>query len=362
MKRIKLYAYWNRNLGDDLMVALLLARYPGYRFFSPNWKPGPEMANFENRETLQRRFGRINHLLNILTVYRKKDFFLQAVERWYERSCICSVYIGGSLYMQDGDAAERLSREEEKMGSGPLFVLGANFGPCRDEAFREGFADYFSRCGGVTFRDRASFGEFRHCGRITYAPDVVLNLKAVPEPADGTVLISVIDLTHRPELATWQERYERFVVRLCKACIRQGKRPVLLSFCEGEGDGRAVSRILQTLGPDRPAEALFYRGDTAPILRTFARAERIIATRFHAMILAMCYKKPLFALCYSEKMTHVLEDLEFSGFCRIPELPEHSPEELLNRCTLPQGLDAYKQAAQEQFIQLDDFLQEAGTW
>lgn len=364
MKRIRLYGYFNQNLGDDLMVRLLAARYPDIRFFSHSWQPIPRTPNLENLETLQQKYGRFNHILNILTLYKRKDFLLNAIKRRYAKECICSVYIGGSIYMQDGDAEARLRREEEKLQHGPLFVIGANIGPYRDEAFREGFEDYFRRCGGVTFRDRASFEQFQHCGNVRYAPDVVLNLKAAPEASDGSVLISVIDLAHRPELAAWQEEYEDFMARLCEACIRQGKRPVLLSFCEAQGDARAAERILEKLAPDHRARTgtLYYRGNAEEMHHAFARAERVIATRFHAMILALCYEKPVFAVCYNEKLTNVLHDLGFERFCSIPELKDMDAEGILNRCALPEGLKSYKQAAEMQFAQLDAFLKEGAPW
>lgn len=359
MKRIKLYGYFNQNLGDDLMVGLLLQRYPEIGFYSDSWQPTPAAPNLVSQETLQRKYGRLNHLLNILTFYQREDFFLNAIKRRYDQECICSVYIGGSIYMQDGDAAPRILREEQKMKHGPLFVIGANFGPYREERFREAFEGYFRRCAGVTFRDGASFAQFRHCGEISHAPDVVLNLQAIPEASNGTVLISVIDLTHRPELTVWQERYEAYIARLCEACLRQGKRPVLVSFCEAQGDGRAAERILEKLGPEcrKGTDILCYRGNVEEMLHAFARAERVIATRFHALILALCYEKPVFALCYSEKLTNVLQDLDFDRFCRIPDLQTQNAKEMLNRCALPEGLEAYRQAAGAQFAQLDAFLQ-----
>lgn len=364
MKRIRLYGYFNRNLGDDLMVGLLLKRYPELGFFSDSWKPVPAASNLENLETLQQKYGRLNHILNILTLYKRKDFFLNAIKRRYARECTCSVYIGGSIYMQDGDAEKWLSREEEKLTHGPLFVIGANFGPYREERFREGFEAYFRRCRGVTFRDRVSFEQFRHCGNIGYAPDVVLNLKANPGKPSNTVLISVIDLESRPELSAWQAEYEVFIARLCETCVRQRQRPVLLSFCEAQGDARAAERILEKLEPGCRActDTLYYRGDPEEILHTFARAERVIATRFHSMILALCYEKPVFALCYSEKITNVLRDLDFDRFCRIPELKNFDPQELLHCCALPEGLAGYKQAAEKQFAQLDAFLKEGAPW
>lgn len=344
MKRMKLYAYFARNLGDDLMVRLLLERYPQISFFCDSWKPESDLfrryPNFENMEGLQRTHGRLNHILNLLTLCKCEDFYIRRVRQRWERQCRGAVYIGGSLYMQQASVA----REEGKLENGPLFVIGANFGPNVED-----FGDYFRRCGGVTFRDRASYAQFRALGNVGYAPDVVLNLKAVPEESDGSVLISVMELS---------DSYEKWMADLCVVCIAQGKRPVLMSFCKAEGDERAMEGILQRLEPGLRAQVgtLRYDGDMDAFLEAYRRADRVIATRFHAMILALCFEKPVFSLSYSDKVKNVMNDLHFGAHCTTFDLK--SPEEVLFCCALPADLAAYKKAAQKQFAQLDRFLEE----
>lgn len=343
MKRMKLYAYFAQNLGDDLMVRLLLERYPQVSFFSDSWKPESDIfcqyPNFRNMEGLQKKHGRLNHILNLLTLYKCKDLYIRRVHLRREQQCRGAVYIGGSLYRDQA----RVSREEAKLKNGPLFVIGANFGPNGED-----FSDYFRRCGGVTFRDRASYGRFRALGNVRYAPDVVLNLKAVPEKSDGSVLISVMELS---------DSYEEWMAKLCTICVEQGKRPVLMSFCKAEGDERAVERILQRLEPELRAQVgkLCYDGDMDVFLEAYRHSDRVIATRFHAMILALCFEKPVFSVSYSEKVKNVMDDLDFGAYCAPFDLK--SPEEVLTRCALPDDLGAYKIAAREQFAQLDRFLE-----
>lgn len=345
MKMMKLYAYFAHNLGDDLMVRILLERYPNIRFYSDSWKEETVQfgmyPNFESRALLQRRYGRRNHILNLLTLYIRKDWYLNGIAARQEAECRGSVYIGGSLYME-GTTPER---EEGKLKNGPLFVIGANFGRNSPENFR----DYFARCGGVTFRDRVSFDLFSGLGNVRYAPDVVLNLRAQPGASNGTVLISVMDLKN--------ESYERWMAELCENCIDRGMTPVLMSFCQMQGDEGAAERILGKVRRRESVRTLFYRGDAEPILEAFRHADRVIATRLHAMILAFCFEKPVFAVCYSEKTVHVAEDLHFDSRCRLSRLDALHPAEALDRCALPEGLEAYRQAAQGQFAQLDGFLE-----
>ena len=152
--RIKLYAYFAGNPGDDLMVRLLLERYPKITFFAPTWAEESdifrEFPNFENMEAIQRRYGRMNHILNILFPFRR-DFYLKSKLKRIEKDCVCSVYIGGSVYTERTTPAS----EEAKLDGPPLFVIGANYGRKAAD-----FGDYFRRCAGATFRDRVSYARF----------------------------------------------------------------------------------------------------------------------------------------------------------------------------------------------------------
>ena len=349
---MKLYGYFAGNLGDDLMLSLLLERYPKTRFYSPGWQRETEylsgFPNFESRFLLQRKYGRPNHLWNLLTVSGWKDRYMDARVRRREENCRGSVYIGGSLYMEGADPA----REAEKLKDGPLFVVGANFGP---NPYAAEFRAYFARCAAVTFRDRASADLFSGVETVRYAPDVVLNLKLKPGEDRGTVLISVMDLTGRPGLSQWAGAYEDWMARLCRVCADRGLKPVLMAFCQSQGDEEAAKRIESRCG--FPLEKLCYRGDPAPILEAYRHASRVIATRFHGMILAFCAERKVLALAYDPKITRVAADLHFNGVAGMEELGELSPEEALDRCALPEGLEEYKQAAAGQFAPLDEFLE-----
>lgn len=342
--RIKLYAYFAGNPGDDMMVRLLLERYPKITFFAPTWTVESEVfrkfPNFENMEAIQRRYGRMNRALNILFPFRR-DFYLKSKLKRIEKDCVCALYIGGSVY------TERTSpdAEEAKLAGPPLFVIGANYGRRPGD-----FADYFRRCAGVTFRDRASYERFSGLSNVGYAPDVVLSFRGRSGPSKGDTLINVMEL-HRPGMEKWADGYESKIAELCACC----ERPVLVSFCRKEGDEEALARLSARV----PQAAVYrYRGDLEKLQELFSGAESVIATRLHAMILAFCHKKPVFAFAYDEKIRNVAEDMGFDGICPISELETINPKELILRCGLPENLEIYQQKAAEQFRKLDEFLEE----
>lgn len=370
MTRIKLYAFFGKNLGDDLMVDILLKRYPQYRFYYDGSEANSDLflqyPNFENRTPLLRRYGKLNYALNVLTGHKKEDFLLQRLFLRREKKSFCGILIGGSMFMQFAAEPERqVWWEELRFGKLPRFVIGVNFGPYRTEAFREAFGGYFCRCRGVTFRDRHSYRLFAHHANAAYAPDVVLNLPAeeyLTGECDGTVLISVIDVGGRAHLAEWTEDYQRFIIDCCETSIRRGKRPVLMSFCQQEGDENAIGQLMERMSAAtrEKTEKFFYHGNLEEALRLFARANYVIATRFHAMILALRFHKPFFSIAYSDKVKWVLDDLDFKGYCGMEQLSRLSADSVMDTYCQPVDAQAYIQQAARQFEQFDAYMQEKG--
>lgn len=365
MKSIKLHAYFANNLGDDLMVDILLKRYPQYKFWSDTRTESSRMfleyPNFENRDPLCRKYGRINYLCNLLTFHRKEDFLLHRLFQRKNRKCCCSVYIGGSLFMQapNETGPQRIAKESKKLDKTPLFIIGANFGPYHSSDFLESFTTYFRNCEGVTFRDQHSFVLFAQLPNVAMAPDVVLNLPRMQSSqAKQTVIISVIDMQRRVDLREKAEQYENFIREFCSACIDAGKTPVLTSFCEQEGDGIAIKRIWEQLacGIQKKTQIYTYKDNLQEAKELFAGANFVLATRFHAMILALVFGKPFFSISYNEKVKNVLDDLGSDAYCGLDEINTISAKELLCKYAVPTDITEYAHSACQQFEQFDRYM------
>lgn len=362
MKTIRLYAYWAKNLGDDLMVHILLSRYPQYRFYCDDYdldETFRKYPNFCTKETFYEKYGRFNHLINILTL-NKSRFFNWYFQKFEERIS-CAVYIGGSLFMQDAqtDIKKRMSYERTRMVKWPLFIIGANFGPCQTESFRIAFENYFADCAGVTFRDKKSFELFKHLPNVSYAPDVVFNLNAVcKQETSNCVLISILDVNKKSGISQYADQYDRFIADVCIEAVQRGKTPVLMAFCKDEGDEEAVTRIYNKLPTSvrQTTDTFYYDGNLELALQQFERAERIIATRFHAMILALCFKKPFFSVSYNSKVKDVLNDMGIEAYCDISEVASVNTKTIFEGMPILPDPSEYKTAAERQFAQFERFL------
>ncbi len=374
MKTVKFYAYLEDNVGDDLMVEVLLNRYPNYRFYYENLHY-PEYSeksnkfasfhNFCNVDILEKKYAKINKFFNLITFHKCENIVYQLVHKHLDKSCIAHISIAGSIYRENpNDPWQARKQYDEKMlKTGPVFIIGANFGPYYDPAFYDYFKNYFGSCASVCFRDQYSYNLFSGLQNVFYAPDVVLNYKPniLSNVNKDKVLISVISFEKRPELQKYETAYYNSIVEFCIKAISDGMRPVLASFCEPEKDNIAVDRIYDMLPADTQSftEKYYYK-KTSELKNILSAAKFVVATRFHSIILSLLYNVPFFCVAYDQKCVNLLSDLKYPFYCTPGECSKISPKEMYDNILSPEtiipNLKDYIKKAEGQFTSLDYFL------
>ena len=202
----------------------------------------------------------------------------------------------------------------------PFYVLGANFGPWHTESYREKMAGIFARMQDVCFRDRYSRNLFADVPTVRRAPDILFSYP-MPRVAavEKQIFVSVIDCAGRDGshgLRDFDEAYTAKMARFLRERLDEGYKLALASFCRAEGDERGIEKILAAMEcPGHPGvRVLCYDGTNADELTAaMASSEAVVATRFHAAILALAAGRPVLPVVYSDKTLHVLEDLGFGG-------------------------------------------------
>lgn len=355
MKRVFLCAYERRNLGDDLFIQTIVRRYPRVRFCMK--------TDISNRETFRdldnlvipEQNGRLHRILGRIHPGLSNRYG----SRW-EDHCHAMVYIGGSVFMEYPSSPQFVDWLKYQAGRHPFFVLGANFGPFRTEDYREGVEEAFRMMADICFRDQYSCDLFPGNDRVRYAPDMLL---ACPMPevpvVPGQVFVSVIDTQGRDAC---NSNYPRNMARILQGYLNDGCSLVLASFCRGEGDEAGIQKVLSAMGvqQDPRIRMLCYDGtNREEILRTLAESDYVIASRFHAVILAMAAGRPVLPVAYSDKLTHVLEDLDFGGtvFDLRREGDWEYKRSRANWDNPPEPVPAQlREAAERHFEVLDGFL------
>lgn len=361
MKRLMINAYTKLNLGDDLFVKLLCERYPDTNFVLP--------AMGEYRTCL----GSLPNL----TIYPIESVWVRGARKLLKsfksievqklllqrlaRRCDGVVQIGGSVFMQGKNWVRDYNWKREIYGPNkPYFVMGANFGPYKDEVFYEKHRELFSGYTDICFRDEYSYELFRDLGNVRLAPDIVFQ-HPKPDTAGGeSVVISVIKPSERENLKALDTIYYEKIRDIAVAFILEGYDVSLMSFCEYEGDEEAV-RSIYAMIPETfhsRTEMFFYRTNLEDAITLLASSGMIVATRFHAMILGWVFGKPVFPIAYSEKTINVMKDANFEGaYADLKSIASLDPDTVVrSQETNRLNVSVLAAQAEKHFLELDKYL------
>ncbi|RDU37122.1 hypothetical protein DRW41_10590 [Neobacillus piezotolerans] len=315
MKKVMVYAYTTFNLGDDLFIKILCQRYPNTNFvlYAPRdykllFKDVNNLTIFPNDSLMVRG---INFAVNAVC---RSDFFVRKV---IAKSCDIGVFIGGSLFIQGENWREGLKNiKNMRIENKPFFLLGANFGPYKEKDYFLEYKAVFEEFTDICFREKHSYKMFDQLSNVRMGDDIIFQLKREEtEKQDNNILISVIKPSVRKYLANYDEIYYKKVKDIAVYFIEKGYRVTLMSFCELEGDNEAVKTVMNLIPKTylKNITTFLYKLDIEKALKVIANSSFIVATRFHSMILGWIYKKPVYPIVYSEKMTNVMKDIGFKG-------------------------------------------------
>lgn len=334
MKKVLIYAYTKLNLGDDLFIKILCNRYPNVKFYIFTiYQYSKSFNKIQNLTCycVDRFYIRwINNIFKNLRI--SKDIF----KKYITLKVDSSVYIGGSIFMQLNDKWEYMINNDMKMkiNNKPHFILGSNFGPYKNEKFFERYKEFFKECRDVCFRDKYSYELFKDLNNVRYASDIVFQGNKIYKPTtkSNNIVISVIKPSIRDRFKDYDEKYYDKISEVIEYFVKRGLNVILMSFCKFEGDEEAVEKIYNRIKSEDKlkVDKYFYRGDIKESLKIIGESRYVIATRFHAMILGLVYNKPVYPIIYSEKMTNVLNDINFNGNIMELQLIEELKVECVN--------------------------------
>lgn len=315
-KEVMVYAYTHYNLGDDLLMKILCDRYPETVFHLYTY---PEYAYvLESCKNIRIHSNQILYA-KIVNAIGRKIGQVNLFERFLAKKSNACVCITGSLFIQGGENWKPYLEymKSRKLDDIPYFQIGSNFGPYTDLEFFKGFKELFAGYTDICFREKHSFELFSELHNVRVAPDIVLSgdyQRYTLQPKEKRVACSVIDLSDRADLMRYKDNYLDAIVNLCKKYLSEGYVVDLLSFCKMEGDENAISEIEKQIDNPRLIHHR-YCTDTnlEEMLDCIGKAEIVIASRFHAMILGWCMKKKTFPVIYSPKMKNVIDDFKYYG-------------------------------------------------
>ena len=362
IKRVYLKAYCSMNLGDDLFLRIICDRYPKAEFCVialPIFSRA--LRGIKNLKVLS-GVSLIAYLLRKLKV----GFgFFQVAQKRIGARCDAVVYITGSFLSQGGKWENTLNGLQGFINSNAnSYIIGCNFGPYRDEEFLNRSKAIISQLTDICFRDKYSFELFADLKNVRYAPDVVFSLsikKFEHLPIKKQVLISVIDLNRFQSKKQYTNTYEDKLIDIINDLARRGYSTKLMAFCQAEHDDKVINRILKSgkLTNIQLVTSYIYQGNIDEAISQIAESACVIATRFHAMILGLLFKKTVYPVCYSDKMRNVLNDMAFTGSSvdvqKVALIDTDSVAKYLIH-SIPIDIQSEIEDSIEQFCKLDEYI------
>lgn len=303
MKNILVNAYLEKNLGDDLFLKILFDRYPNVKWFidTTDYTYKEVFKNYKNVDIIGTKMYRIMKKIGLQRIYTNK--------------CDAVVFIGGSIFIQFNEwevlhkyreTLFNLFKRKEK------YIIGSNFGPYKDQKFIDKNKELFNKCTDICFRDSYSYDLFKELKNVRVNPDIVFQLKSQNRnKIKDSIGISIIDLEDREDLARYNKIYCEKIKEIVEHLISKGKSITFFSFCESQGDMKAINNIINLVDNKfrNKINTVNYTGNIDKFLSEFESMENIIGTRFHACILSQVFGQGLYPIIYSDKTYNVLKDI-----------------------------------------------------
>lgn len=363
MNRIFVHAYLAGNFGDDLFVYILCKRYPKTQFSI--------IADSSYKETFQdirnlKVYGYDDAIVKGWNAFWKR---LRNVDRGFWKMLLklsdAVVHIGGSSFVQHFDDYSAFFEYDKTLRrlSRRMYLIGANFGPYTDEQYYHQYYELFRKYNGICFRDQYSYQLFKDLSNVRFAPDVAFNMGSSENKrtSEKKVLISVIDLEERNgkyPIAQYMKLYERTMQRIAEYYLERDYSVVFMSFCESQGDEKAINRIIGRMGKTENVGTYFYHNKIEEVLALFSEAQIVVGTRLHSIILGWLNRKKVFPVVYDKKTQNILNDLNRNNYLNLDEMESCNLIEKLEKVESLENrdVDTLIRESEAQFWALDTLL------
>lgn len=363
MKKVMVYAYTAFNLGDDLFIKILTDRYQDTKFIL--YAPRQYKNSFKYNKNII-IFPNDYFIIKVFDFICRKTIGYSLFRKLISLNCDVAVYIGGSLFIERKNWKRVLKDVKNmKLRNKPFFLLGANFGPFRDINFYNEYKKVFMDFTDICFREVYSYDLFNDLKNVRKADDIIFQLETniVKKSNNNTnnIVISVI----KPSIKynkNYDGIYYKKIRDIAMYFIQKGYNVTLMSFCKYEGDQEAVNTIVNLIPKKYLSNVFkfFYETNIEEALKVISNSNFVLATRFHSMILGWLYNKPVFPIVYSEKMSNIINDVDFTGlYIDLKSIGSLQPEEVFKSINTNR-LDVTKQKIDSvrHFEKLDKYLSE----
>lgn len=340
-KKALLFACIEKNIGDDLFIYLVCKRYPNTTFTissAAQYGTLKELPNLKFDEALNKWCSatgtETTHFLKrVYHLIREKVY-----ENKIEKHDI-GVYVVGNAFKNMNYTGKNQSYWIKKRIDivEKFYLMSTNFGPYKDERWKNDFLSIYPTMEDVCFRDVDSYGLFKDLPNVRYAPDAVISFgrqeRVIEEKGYKRLLISIIDCAfsvRSDALKAAAPIYEQSIAEIIDLFQNRGYKVTIINS-NTEQDSPACHRILDMCEQSEGVDVINYEGNLERIFEAYRTADGVIATRLHPIILGWLYNLPVIPLVYDKKVLSLLKSYDFtSDYYKVEEMQKVNPQEVYN--------------------------------
>lgn len=309
------------NLGDDLFLYILGRKFPQQHFYITT----------------------THELIGFYQQFGSFDLYKYPVEKKLSRifppRVLANIYnmlhgrndnyilLGGSVFMDHQYSKQQYHyRKFDLLTSKRAYVIGSNFGPVVKQPLQKWYAKLLPHFDWVSWRDKASFDLQLTKTNQNFFPDVVLGLDTekinLPERSPY-MIINIMDLPDIDFSPVEKETYIKQLCAIATSALKKGLNVDLVSI-GGKADTQVAANMKNKYFLTNKSVSLVGYKDIQQILEEFKGAKEVIATRYHAMILAWVFERPVHVYTYSSKTRNFISSwLPSQTSTNIKKIEQH---------------------------------------
>lgn len=289
-------------------------------------------------------------------------------ERLISKKADANVYVIGSGFMEGGERGFWKKLTDKLYFKNNLYLLGCNFGPYYSEDYRIEYKNLFSKAKDICFRDSYSYNIFKKLDNVRWESDIVFSYNgdidmSLSEDIGKYIVISAVNLDKDGKVYSNKVEYYKFLSKVSEWYLKRGTKVVFVGFCKKQNDNKAIEGIVENISENFAKQIYVINYPEENILKimgVFKNAEAVFASRYHAGILGMLFERQTYFLSYSEKVIHVLQDIdEKIKYVDITSPINVSVNDFVSQygyCISTERLRRIKESANKQFMKLDKIL------
>ncbi|MBU7560108.1 polysaccharide pyruvyl transferase family protein [Levilactobacillus brevis] len=315
MKKVLVGGYFTNNLGDDLLLKILVDHFPQVEFtIIVDAKYIDIYKQISNLRIIKKNIGfkLINRYLEAVHSHIFTKLLLSSSDAYLE--------IGGSIFQQRNvDSSVSMWRENIMRSKIPYFIIGSNFGPVITQNYIDKYKCFFSNINNITFRDSKSFRLFNDLDNVQLAPDAVFGLgtENIKEykSKHKYIVVTAIDISYSnrilgPKYQTDNLLYRKKMIKLCTLILDAGYDIKIIPFSDFEQDIKIAQQIKSKISNEyEDSLEIIKYSNISQVLSLVKGASGLVSGRYHAMILGWIFRIPQFTLTYSDKMENTIHDI-----------------------------------------------------